>query len=80
LKDYTSELKFYFEDKYGKVNLNISGNEKKFITAQVVNNEGATEIHHILYEDGKYYLTEISINWNYENEKKVYKQRKKVSK
>ena len=79
LKVYASELKFYFEDKYGKVDLNISGGkDRKDITAVVINNEGATETHYMLYEDGKYFLTQIVTTWSWRKEKKVYKQRKKV--
>lgn len=80
LIDYASELKFYFEDKYGDVKLSIRGDEIKHITAEVTNNEGATEYHNMLYENGNYFLESINTYWNWRKEKKVYKQREKIKK
>lgn len=84
LNDYASELKFYFNDKYGKygdVKLSISGNETKKISAQITNSEGAIEYHNMLYEDGNYFLESINTYWrNWNKEKKVYTQRKKKEK
>jgi len=81
LRDYTSELKFYFEDKYGKVDLSISGNDnRRDIVATFTNEEGASETHYMYYEDGNYFLNQISTSWNWQKEKKVYKQREKVLK
>ncbi len=80
LNNYASELKFYFEDKYGDVKLSISGDEVKYITAEVTNCEGTKECHVMIYKDGNYFLQSISTYWGWKKEKKVYKQREKIKK
>jgi len=80
LNQYTSELEFYFKDKYGNVILDISGDKTKQITAEVECKDGSTEYHSMIYENGGYFLNSIRKSWSWRGEKTVYKQRKKREK
>lgn len=78
INNYTSELKFYFDDKYGKgnstINIDNCYNGEKLIKVKI-KKKNIIENQVIKYKNGEYIL--VSINQYYNIDKFIYKQRKK---
>lgn len=75
LENYTKEIKYYYEDKYGKDNIRIRiyGDDIKYVTIEIKLSENILLINKIKYQNKKYFLVYESI---YNKKEYAYKQRK----
>lgn len=75
LENYTKEIKYYYEDKYGKdkIRIRIHGDDVKYVSIEIKLSKDLLLINKIKYQDKKYFLVYESL---YNKKEYAYKQRK----